>query len=123
MQDSGQDVNENKDLLVKTVKEWMEKDTAMKKLSKELKELKKDKKELTKTLVGIMKEKDVDVFDFKEHGKLLYTTSKVKSSLSKKHLLTSLATYFKEDHKKIQELAQHILDSRTETVKENIKRK
>ena len=39
MQDNGQDVNDGKDLLVKTVKDWMEKDTAMKKLSKELKEL------------------------------------------------------------------------------------
>jgi hypothetical protein len=123
MQNSEQNVNLSKDLLVKTVKEWMEKDTAMKKLSKEMKELRNDKKELTKTLVEIMKEKEVDVFDFQEHGKLLYTKSKIKSSLSKKHLLTSLTTYFKEDQKKIQELAQHILDSRTETVKENIKRK
>lgn len=111
------------ELLMTKVKEWMEKDNAMKKLSKEMKVLREEKKELTKSLVEIMKKKDVDVFDLQEHGKLLYTKSKVKSSLSKKHLLTSLSTYFKDDQQKIQELAQHILDSRNETVKEVIKRK
>ena len=109
--------------LVNTVKDWMEIDNQIKEYQKQTKLLREAKKELTKTLVDEMKNRELDCVDLKEKGKLLYTRNKVKSSLSKKHLLSSLATYFKDNDKIVKEITQHILDTREIKVKENIRRK
>ena len=109
--------------LVSTVKDWMEIDNQIKEYQKQTKLLREAKKELTKTLVDEMKNRELDCVDLKEKGKLLYTRNKVKSSLSKKHLLSSLATYFKDNDKIVKEITQHILDTREIKVKENIRRK
>ena len=112
----------NNEVLIKNVKEWMTVDNRIKELQKQTKELRALKKELTGSLVNIMKTNEIDCFDV-QNGKLLYTRNKVKSSLSKKHLLSSLSTYFKGNDKMVQEIAQHVLDSREVKIKENIKRK
>lgn len=112
----------NNEVLIKNVKEWMNVDNKIKELQKQTKELRALKKELTGSLVNIMKTNEIDCFDV-QNGKLLYTRNKVKSSLSKKHLLSSLSTYFKGNDKMVQEIAQHVLDSREVKIKENIKRK
>lgn len=109
--------------LVSTVKDWMEIDNQIKEYQKQTKLLREAKKELTKTLVDEMKNRELDCVDLKEKGKLLYTRNKVKSSLSKKHLLSSLATYFKDNDTIVKEITQHILDTREIKVKENIRRK
>ena len=109
--------------LVSTVKDWMEIDNQIKECQKQTKLLREAKKELTKTLVDEMKNRELDCVDLKEKGKLLYTRNKVKSSLSKKHLLSSLATYFKDNDTIVKEITQHILDTREIKVKENIRRK
>ena len=44
---------ENKEELIKNVKEWIDCDNDIKKLQKEIKAKRKDKKELTNTLVNI----------------------------------------------------------------------
>ena len=62
------------------------------------------KQKINKSLVDEMKNRELDCVDLKEKGKLLYTRNKVKSSLSKKHLLSSLATYFKDNDKIVKEL-------------------
>ena len=112
----------NNEVLIKNVKEWMNVDNKIKELQKQTKELRALKKELTGSLVNIMKTNEIDCFDV-QNGKLLYTRNKVKSSLSKKHLLSSLSTYFKGNDKMVQEIAQHVLDSREVKIKENSKRK
>ena len=112
----------NNEVLIKNVKEWMNVDNKIKELQKQTKELRALKKELTGSLVNIMKTNEIDCFDV-QNGKLLYTRNKVKSSLTKKHLLSSLSTYFKGNDKMVQEIAQHVLDSREVKIKENIKRK
>lgn len=69
-----------------------------------------------------MKSNDIQCFDISD-GKLMYTQNKVKSALSKKHLIKSLTEWFKDDPSKIGELTKHILESREEKIRENIKRK
>ena len=113
---------DDKRQLIENVKNWIDIDNNIKELQKELKEKRKEKKVYTANLVEIMKANDVDCFDIK-NGKLLYTKKKVKASLSKKHLFSSLSNYFKNNKNIIEELGNYILNSREEKIKENIKRK
>ena len=58
-----------------------------------------------------MRNNDIDCFDIQD-GKLIYTKKKVKAPLSKKHLLSSLSNYFKNNKDIITELSEFILNSR-----------
>ena len=104
------------------IKNWLILENEIKVLQRELKERRNKKKEFTQEIVDVMKQNEIDCFDIKD-GKLMYTKNKIKSSLSKKHLLSSLALYFKNDKNSINELSALILNSRKETIKENIKHK
>ena len=86
----------NKDILVENIKSWVQIDNEMKTLQKELKERRLKKKELTESLVNVMRDNEIDEFNMQE-GKLVYSQNKVKAPLSKKHLLSSLHSYFKDD--------------------------
>lgn len=112
----------DKNELVNNVKNWINIDNDIKELQKVIKEKRKEKKLYTGKLVDIMKSNDIDCFDMKS-GKLIYSRRTVKAPLSKKHLLSSLSQYFKNNKDIIDELGQFILDSRAEKVRENIKRK
>ena len=56
-------------------------------------------------------------------GKLIYTQNKVRTPLSKQHLLTSLLTFYKDDEDTAQEISKFIMDTRETKVKETIRRK
>jgi len=73
-------------------------------------------------LVDVMKTNEIDCFDIND-GKLIYAKSKHKKPINKKSLFDSLQTYFKDDKELAQEVSEHILNNREETVKESIKRK
>tara|TARA_B100000035_G_scaffold306156_1_gene307870 strand:- start:2138 stop:2488 length:351 start_codon:yes stop_codon:yes gene_type:complete len=111
----------NQELLT-NVKTWLDIDNQIRALQKEIRDRRKLKKELTKSLVGIMKNQDIDALNVPD-GQLIYNKTKSKSALSKKHLITSLAQYFKNDKRLADELTKFIMDSREEKEKENIKRK
>ena len=115
----------DKEKLISNVRDWISIDNEIKQLQKLTKQKRKEKKELRQDLVDTMKSHDIRCFDISD-GKLMYTSSKVKAPLSKKHLLKSLSEWFKNDptsNEKINQLSKHILDSREEKIKENIKRK
>ena len=84
--------------------------------------LREEKKALTSSLVEVMKTNEIDCFDIND-GKLMYAKSKHKKPINKKSLFDALQTYFKEDKELAQEVSDHILNSREETIKESIKRK
>jgi len=111
-----------KEELVEHIKEWIQIDNEIKMLQKEIKERRNRKKELSASLLDIMKDNEIDCFDIND-GKLLYNQTKVRSSLSKKHLVSCLLQYFDNDKEQAIELSQHILNSREVKVKETIKRK
>jgi hypothetical protein len=108
--------------LVEHVKNWLEIDNQIKTLQKEIKERRKLKKSATESLVNIMKNRDIEIMSTSD-GELIRTARKIKSPLSKKHLLISLSMFFKNDNKIIQDLSNYIMESRPEKIHENIKRK
>ena len=69
-----------------------------------------------------MKSNNIDEFDI-NNGKLIYTKSKSKAPLSKKHLLNSLNDFYKNDVEMADQLTKFIMDSRLEVTKEQIKHK
>ena len=111
-----------KEELVEHIKEWIQIDNEIKMLQKEIKERRNRKKELSGSLLDIMKDNEIECFDIND-GKLLYSQTKVRSSLSKKHLISCLLQYFDNDKEQAIGLSQHILNSREVKVKETIKRK
>jgi len=112
----------DKELLIHNVKEWIEIDNELKELQKASKERRLRKKELTEQLVNVMKSNDIDCFDI-NGGKLIYSKNKVKTSLSKKHLLKALSMFYKDDPSQVTEVTNFILNSRDEKIKETIRRK
>lgn len=111
-----------KEELVEHIKEWIQIDNEIKMLQKEIKERRNRKKELSESLLDIMKDNEIECFDIND-GKLLYSQTKVRSSLSKKHLVSCLLQYFDNDKEQALGLSQHILNSREVKIKETIKRK
>lgn len=112
-----------KDVLVKTIKEWIEHDNKIKILQKEIKEHRSEKKELTDSLLEIMKENEIDCFDI-NNGKIIYCKNKVKTPLNKKSLLETLEKYF-ENRPDIDasDVSNFVLDNREVKIKEIIRRK
>lgn len=112
-----------KDVLVKTIKEWIEHDNKIKILQKEIKEHRSEKKELTDSLLEIMKENEIDCFDI-NNGKIIYCKNKVKSPLNKKSLLETLEKYF-ENMPDIDasDVSNFVLENREVKIKEIIRRK
>ena len=112
----------DKNKLIELVRKWVLFDDKIKHLQKELSHLRKEKKIITENLTGIMKENNIDEFDI-NNGKLVYTRSKTKAPLSKKHLLNSLNQFYKNDSEMVIELTKFIMESRVEVTKEQIKHK
>ena len=111
-----------KEELVSLIKEWVTLDNDIKTLQKEVKERKEKKKQLSDMLVEVMKDNEIDCFEMSE-GKLIYSQNKVKSALSKKHIMNALSTFFDNDKQTAQEVSQYIMDSREVKIKETIRRK
>ena len=84
----------SKEELIALIKEWIACDNKLKQLQKSAKEIRIEKKKLTESLVNVMKDNEIDCFDIND-GKLVYKQNKVKTPLSKKHLMTALLTYYK----------------------------
>ncbi len=112
---------ETKDQLVNHIKEWLSIDEEIKLLKKEIKTRQERKKNLTNDLVEVMKSNEIDAFDI-NNGKLIYSRRKTKQAISKKLLLSSLQDIF-ESPEEVQKVTEHILDSRSEKIKEIIRRK
>ncbi len=102
---------------------WLKFDNEIKEMQKLIKLKRKEKKEVTNNIVEVMRNNDIECFDAGGEGKLIYTKNKSRAPLSKKHLLTSLGTYFNGDNDGATKLANYILSTREERIKETIKRK
>ncbi len=112
-----------KEELIQNIKSWMTIDSEMKELQKQMKIRRAEKKKLADSLVEIMKENEIDCFDLSE-GKLLYTKTKVKTALSKKHIMKCLEQYFSQDPDiKSDEVCDYILNNRAVTENESIRHK
>ena len=112
---------ETKDQLVNNIKEWIAIDEEIKLLKKEIKERLDKKKNISQKLISVMKDNEIDAFDI-NNGKLIYSKQKIKQSISKKFLLSSLQNLF-ENQEEVESICSHILNSRIEKTTDIIRRK
>ena len=98
--------------LIGTIKEWVRVDSEIAVHRKQMKVFADKKKELTKQLVLLMKENSLDEIDLTD-SKIVRKTRVSKTALNKKHLLTCLAKYYKNDDT-AKEISEFILKSRTD---------
>jgi len=110
-----------KEILVTKIKKWLEYESKINELQKQLKEVKKNKAVLSNDLKEIMKSKDLDCIDVNQ-GKILYTTTNVKKGINKKYLANVLTKFF-ENETRANEVCDFILENRESQMKENIKLK
>lgn len=111
-----------KEELVENIKKWVSYDYEIKNLQKSMKEIREKKKELTKSLIDVMKNHEIDCFDIND-GKLLYTKNKVKTPLNKNNLMIALEKYFENESVNVEEVTNFILDNREIKIRENLKKK
>ena len=112
----------DKDQLVNDIKEWIQIDNELKELQKAARERRQRKKELTSSLVEVMKSNEIDCFDTND-GKLIYSQTKTKQSVSKKYLLTTLHNFYKDEPETAKMVTEYILTNRPEKINENVRRK
>jgi hypothetical protein len=108
-----------KEYLVQTIRDWVRLDNEMRTLQNELKERKNEKKRVSMSLIDMMKQHEIDCFDIKD-GQICYTRKNVKKPITKKVLMDTLSKYFKGDLLKAEELNTYIIENREEVVKESI---
>ena len=113
---------ENKEQLVKVIREWVKLDNDMKVLKTEMSKRKKEKDLLSVRLIETMKQNQIDEFDIND-GRIMYNKKTVKKPITKKMLLNILTTYYNEDGEKAVEVNNYILDHREDVLKETIMRK
>ena len=111
-----------KEELIGYIRNWVSAESEIKRLRTEMKRLNQEKKQMTNKLIEVMKNNDIDTIDMNE-GKLQYKKTVVKAPISKKHLLRWLQEYYKNDSETIEQVTNHILDSRQSKVYESIKHK
>jgi len=111
-----------KEELITNIKEWIKMDTELTKLKAEVKLKTLKKKELTENLVNVMKSNSIDCFDI-NGGALMYKQRKTKKAISGKFLLAQLESYYSDKPELAKDIVKKVLDSREETVKDEIKRK
>jgi DNA mismatch repair ATPase MutS len=111
-----------KEILVKTIRDWVKIDNELRALKKEEVIRKNDKKDLTNTLMEIMKSNEIDCVDIKD-GQLCYTQTNIKKPITKKNLMNILSKYYKGDMDKANNLTEYISNNREEISKESITRK
>lgn len=113
---------ENKEQLVKTIKEWVKIDNEIRTLQQQQSIRKKEKKAISDSLIEVMKKNEIDCFDIND-GQIIYNKKNVKKPITKKMLLNVLSNFFENDTAKATELNNYILENREDVVKENIVRK
>lgn len=112
-----------KEQLIKNIKDWVRIDNEIRTLQKELVSRKNEKKNISAALIEVMKKNDIDCFDTKSDGQIVYAKKNVKKPITKKVLLNILSNYYQGNVTKAEEVNNYILENREVEVKESILRK
>ena len=106
-----------KEELTNTVKQWIDYDTDINKLNKQISDLKrqvqtksKDKKKLTDKLILVIKRNNADISLGTQT--LVHKVSKTKKPITKKYLLEQINLYFKSQPEVASDVSKQILDNR-----------
>ena len=107
----------NKNVLVNSIKDWLSLNTKLSSLQKEIKEIRIKKKNLESNLINIMENNNIDEFTI-NNGKLIYRKTKTKNPINKDYLYKVLEDYFKKKPEiDSNDVTQFILENRS--IKEN----
>ena len=109
-----------KEQLHKSVKDYLELDDQIKMLSKAARERRKKKKELSEYILKLMEQHELTQMNLKD-GKLIYKKSNNLVPLNKKHIVSSLSSYFRDEHKAT-ELFDYLMKNRSRVEKVRLKR-
>ena len=109
--------------LADKIKRWLEYDTRINDLQKQLRTLKKSKKDAADELTIVMKEREVESVNINNVGQILYTKNTVKKGINKKYLTDILVEYYKTNPVAAKEVCEFILENRESKIKENIRLK
>ena len=109
-----------KEQLQSSVKEYLELDDQIKMLSKAARERRKKKKELSEYILQLMEQHELTQMNLKD-GKLIYAKSNNLVPLNKKHIVSSLSSYFRDEHKAT-ELFDYLMKNRNRVEKVRLKR-
>ena len=110
-------MSDSKQILINTIKEWVLINSKMTELQKQLKELRNNKKQLSDTLISVMENNEIDMFDI-NNGKLVYRKNKIKAPINKDYLMKMLEDYFKDNPEvDSSHVSEFLLDNRP--IKEN----
>lgn len=120
-EEENQEVN-TINLMREHVKTWLKLEDEIKTLRDEIKKRRNLKKKMTNELLKTFNDNDIDVMNAGD-ARLVRTKHKVRAPLSKKHLITSLLDFYKNDEEMVKTISQHILDTRQVKIVENIKKK
>lgn len=101
-----------KELLIATIKDWIDINSKLNEIMKVAKEHRTKKKLLTDSLVSIMKNNDIDCFDI-NNGKIVCRTTKTRAPINKQNLCKALEQYFVNNANiDTDEVSNFILESR-----------
>ena len=104
--------NNPKELLIATIKEWIEVNNKLNEIMKVAKEHRNKKKQLTDSLVSIMKNNEIDCFDI-NNGKIVCRTTKTRAPINRQNLSKALEQYFIDNPDiDTNEVSNFILESR-----------
>jgi len=106
-----------RDILVQTIRQWIQNDRDMNLLKQELARRREAQKTITGKLVELMRENEMEEAD------IMYVQETKKKTISKKGLVPILFRFYKGDTAKAAELTQFIYDNRETVVTEKIKPK
>jgi hypothetical protein len=111
----------SKDILIKTIKEWVKIDNEIRELQKQQTIRKTEKKKTSELLITIMRENEIDCFDIND-GQIVYNKKSIKKPITKKVLFDILSKYYKGDTVKAEDMQNYIMENREEVIKETIER-
>ena len=108
---------------VTDIKNWITLDDQYRETLVIGRQIKKQKNKLSSSILSYManngiQNKDINVSD----GKLRYHAAKRQSAVSRKHIVNSLAMFFKGDYAKAQEATEFIYNNRESTERVLLKR-
>ena len=113
---------ETNNIVLCTVKSWVDIDNEIRENQKTQNLLKQEKKRISATLLELMKASNTDCYNTKD-CQLLLKVKNSKKPLNKSNLLSMLSQYYPGDLNRATELNHFLLNNRNTVVSESIVRK
>lgn len=114
--------NSNNNIVLNTVKSWVDLDNEIREEQNKINLLKQEKKRISKALLELMKSSNTDCYNTKG-CQLILKVKNTKKSINKKNLLSMLNTFYVDDPAKAEEMNDYLQNNRENIISESIIRK